>query len=298
MHPTRKFLSFAAAGFAAACLCLSESDAATIRLYREGAIPDPAVVAAILGKPKKNRFRGLGGEGTAPLPADGGETLSEDDIRSNAAAAVTAWRSKVGDRPLAAQQDARAESRPQLVAALSPMPGAESDRPTTSAGSARPAEPMSAAHRPIDVPVNPTATASSRDEAAHGPAVGPSSAVRAERRKDRATVLAVLVRFANDSSRLTGDARGPLDAIAAGIKLAGFERKIVVEGHANATGSASYNLKLSTLRAEAVKRYLVEKHGIPAALLVTEGFGSTQPLDAKDPAAGENRRVQFRAVES
>jgi outer membrane protein OmpA-like peptidoglycan-associated protein len=297
MHSTRKFLSSAAAGLALACLCLADSNAATIRLYREGAIPDPAVVAAILGKPRKNRFRGIGGDGTAPMPADGGETLSEDDIRTNAAAAVTAWRAKVGERPAIAPQDPRADSRPQVVAAVSPMPGGESDRAGTS-GATRTRDADSAAGRPGDAAPLPGS-----DRAHADPAGAPNGAVgagasRPEHRKERATVLAVLVRFANDSSRLSSESRGPLDAIAAGIKLAGYERKIVVEGHANATGSASYNLKLSTLRAEAVKRYLVEKHGIPPQLLVTEGYGSTQPLDAHDPAAGENRLVQFRAVGS
>ena len=327
-----KVFSVALAGLAATVISLADSDAATIRLYREGAIPDPAVVASILGKPKKMKFRGLNGPVAAPMPMDGGETFSEEEIRSNAAAAVSAWQAKMGDtgaadsvaaapppaeplQPMAAVVDGPVQSAGDRGAAARPPEShtvATADAPpmrpeSRQRAKARPVSPqvdaVIAALAPQGTPPAPEsegARDAARDAAAHAAEHGDVAPHLAapERPSERATVLAVLVKFANDSARLTSDSRAPLDAIAAGIKMAGFERKIMVEGHANATGSATHNLKLSQTRAEAVKQYLVEKHGIPADLLLTTGYGSAMPLNRQNPAAGENRRVQFRAMES
>jgi outer membrane protein OmpA-like peptidoglycan-associated protein len=66
----------------------------------------------------------------------------------------------------------------------------------------------------------------------------------------------------------------------------------VIAGHTDAKGGDGYNQSLSEKRADAIKRYLVEKHGIPAASLVTVGYGKNQLKNASDPFAPENRRVQ------
>lgn len=65
----------------------------------------------------------------------------------------------------------------------------------------------------------------------------------------------------------------------------------ILAGHADATGKPDYNQDLSERRAESVKRYLVENYQIPAASLVTIGYGSTHLKNTKDPYAAENRRV-------
>ena len=96
MRPSSRFIVIAATCASAALFFPGTPDAATIRLYREGAVPDPRVVAAILGKPKKIRLRGMGPaiDAAEPFAEDGGETISEDEIRANAAAAVAAWEQK------------------------------------------------------------------------------------------------------------------------------------------------------------------------------------------------------------
>ena len=66
----------------------------------------------------------------------------------------------------------------------------------------------------------------------------------------------------------------------------------VVAGHTDAKGSETYNQGLSERRAEAVKRFLLEKHGIEVTNLVTAGYGKTQLKNTSNPFAGENRRVQ------
>ena len=54
----------------------------------------------------------------------------------------------------------------------------------------------------------------------------------------------------------------------------------------------SYNQGLSERRADAVKRFLLEKYGIEAGSLVTVGYGKTQLKNPSDPLAADNRRVQ------
>lgn len=124
-------------------------------------------------------------------------------------------------------------------------------------------------------------------------------AINAEKevQQTAASSFAVPIRFAYNSSELLADAIPQLDAIAEGIKLSGEQKKIVVEGHTDASGSREFNENLSRRRAEAVKSYFVQKHGINPAQLVIVGRGKADPLVRDNPYAAENRRVQFRAAD-
>jgi outer membrane protein OmpA-like peptidoglycan-associated protein len=66
----------------------------------------------------------------------------------------------------------------------------------------------------------------------------------------------------------------------------------IVAGHTDAAGSDAYNQDLSERRADSIKRYLVEKYGIPDADLVTVGYGKSKLKDPAHPFAEINRRVQ------
>jgi len=74
--------------------------------------------------------------------------------------------------------------------------------------------------------------------------------------------------------------------------------RIEVQAHTDDTGKADYNLKLSTARAESVRRWLVE-HGVPPGRLVARGYGGERPIADNKTAAGrkQNRRVQFMVLE-
>jgi outer membrane protein OmpA-like peptidoglycan-associated protein len=65
----------------------------------------------------------------------------------------------------------------------------------------------------------------------------------------------------------------------------------ILAGHTDAKGTAPYNQGLSERRADAVKRFLSEKYEIPAATLVTVGYGSNRLKNSSNPFAAENRRV-------
>ena len=68
------------------------------------------------------------------------------------------------------------------------------------------------------------------------------------------------------------------------------DRKVRVEGHADASGDPAVNLDLSQRRADAAKQYLVGK-GVNPALVNAVGMGAKAPKDARNPTAAENRRV-------
>lgn len=74
---------------------------------------------------------------------------------------------------------------------------------------------------------------------------------------------------------------------------------IVVEigGHTCSMGSEQYNLRLSQLRAESVRNYLIQQ-GIPAHRLQTRGYGEAMPIADNSTEAGRslNRRIEFRII--
>jgi outer membrane protein OmpA-like peptidoglycan-associated protein len=101
------------------------------------------------------------------------------------------------------------------------------------------------------------------------------------------------INFDYNSDRISAGSLPSVQAL--GRALANPELKgstFIVAGHTDAAGSDTYNQDLSERRADSIKRYLVEKSGIPAADLVTVGYGKTKLKDAADPSDGVNRRVQ------
>jgi len=119
--------------------------------------------------------------------------------------------------------------------------------------------------------------------------------VSSPKMEDQPSSLALPVQFAFDSALILPDAYRQLDALAAGIKLAGPSVKVLIEGHTDAVGSAQYNLRLSSQRADSVRIYLITRHGIDPARLRVVGMGKYAPLNKTTPNAPENRRVEFRA---
>ena len=74
------------------------------------------------------------------------------------------------------------------------------------------------------------------------------------------------------------------------------DEKVVVRGHTDSTGAPDWNAKLSLMRAQAVKAYLVAA-GIDPERLTCEGRGAGSPLATNTTAAGRarNRRVEIKA---
>ena len=72
------------------------------------------------------------------------------------------------------------------------------------------------------------------------------------------------------------------------------DTQIVVAGHTDSTGSASYNDRLSDRRASAVANYL-ENVGVRGSRLDAVGYGESRPKSDNSTASGRqrNRRVEL-----
>ena len=109
--------------------------------------------------------------------------------------------------------------------------------------------------------------------------------------------LAMRIQFEYDSDILTNEAMVSLDSIASVLNSdIMLEKVIMLEGHADATGPADYNLDLSVRRAQSVQTYLIQYHGIEDWRLPFVGKGETEPYDTVVPTAGINRRVEFSNI--
>lgn len=105
---------------------------------------------------------------------------------------------------------------------------------------------------------------------------------------------ALLIKFETNATTLTPEAKRELAIVGQALntkRLADF--KFVIEGHADPRGSAEGNRRLSEGRAAAVRQYLVQVQGVSEDRLQAMGKGDTEPLNVKNPAAPENRRVTF-----
>lgn len=97
--------------------------------------------------------------------------------------------------------------------------------------------------------------------------------------------------FTLGSAELPAGLKQQLDRFAEVLKTkTGTTRAVLVEGHADATGSAEANDRLSQRRAEAARDYLVSQ-GVSADLLKAVGVGARDLADPAQPRSAKNRRV-------
>src|SRR5690606_33528543 len=103
------------------------------------------------------------------------------------------------------------------------------------------------------------------------------------------------VTFEHDSDRLLPEAFAALDEAAATLEK-NADLRIEVAGYTDSTGSDAYNQALSQRRAEAVRRYLLER-GVSNEL-GARGYGERDPIDdnSTDEGRAQNRRVVLRIL--
>lgn len=103
------------------------------------------------------------------------------------------------------------------------------------------------------------------------------------------------IQFDFNSHKLSQDGADVLDQLGEALKsdeLSGA-RRIVLEGHTDAKGSASYNKLLSLRRAQSVRQFLASNHKIPAGKMKAVGKGASELADPGNPEDGINRRVRI-----
>ena len=82
--------------------------------------------------------------------------------------------------------------------------------------------------------------------------------------------------FGFDQDSLQPEGKQTLDKLIMELQTVNVD-SIQVTGHTDRLGSKAYNAKLSTRRAEAVQKYLVEVGGIAASKITAIGMGESQP---------------------
>jgi OOP family OmpA-OmpF porin len=105
------------------------------------------------------------------------------------------------------------------------------------------------------------------------------------------TTLKVLFDF--DKAVIKNNSFQDVDNLAAVMKQYP-DLNVTIEGHTDSVGTAAYNKKLSQRRADAVKKYMVEKGGIDEKRLTAKGFGEENPIASNKTKEGraQNRRVE------
>ncbi|MCJ0764600.1 OmpA family protein [Variovorax terrae] len=105
--------------------------------------------------------------------------------------------------------------------------------------------------------------------------------------------LSLLIQFDFDSARVRPESQQALANLAQALQSSELSAsKFVIEGHTDAKGRADYNQRLSQQRADAVRDYLAQQ-GVAVVRLTAAGKGSSEPANAADPFAAENRRVRI-----
>ncbi len=101
------------------------------------------------------------------------------------------------------------------------------------------------------------------------------------------------VNFALNSDNLTAEAKSNLDKVAE-VFLEFPDTELMLEGHTDSTGEASYNLTLSTKRANSVGDYLSSK-GVSKNRMSIKGLGEAAPRFENETKEGQakNRRVEI-----
>ncbi|CAK0770200.1 exported hypothetical protein [Gammaproteobacteria bacterium] len=94
---------------------------------------------------------------------------------------------------------------------------------------------------------------------------------------------------------LTPESTKYVDSIASALKQKP-SITLHISGHTDTVGGNKVNIPLSAKRAEAVKRYLVDK-GIDPTRMTVSGEGSRRLLLKDRPTAPENRRVEFSIMQ-
>lgn len=113
--------------------------------------------------------------------------------------------------------------------------------------------------------------------------------------KPKERQFGLVINFAFDSAEILPDSVPLLDALGEmfGIDTV-FSQAVVIEGHTDSIGSASYNQRLSEMRARSIKQYLIDHFGVDPQQLITVGRGERDLYSIEEPRAAINRRASFR----
>lgn len=105
------------------------------------------------------------------------------------------------------------------------------------------------------------------------------------------------VYFETGSARLLPESEATLNEVGAVLEKF-VDLQIEVQGHTDTRGTSGFNQRLSQLRAESVRTYLLSNFRLNVANVIARGYGESQPetLERNDEERLRNRRVEIKAL--
>jgi outer membrane protein OmpA-like peptidoglycan-associated protein/opacity protein-like surface antigen len=118
--------------------------------------------------------------------------------------------------------------------------------------------------------------------------------VREGERCPEVRIPPAIVYFGWDQDTLTAEARRTLDGVIQNAQRGGGQTQVVLAGHADRSGSATYNVGLSQRRANRVRDYLTAG-GLSGGAITSQAFGEGRPAIETPDGVREpqNRRVEI-----
>ena len=107
------------------------------------------------------------------------------------------------------------------------------------------------------------------------------------------------VTFPLNRAEVSDDAKALIDEAIAQLKAENKGVFFEIEGHTDSTGPDAYNIKLGEDRAQAVRGYLHDQHGIALSRMEAISYGESKPVQdnkTRDNRA-QNRRVVIKVLE-
>lgn len=107
------------------------------------------------------------------------------------------------------------------------------------------------------------------------------------------------VTFPVNRSKVGDDARQIVDEAIAQLKAENRGVYFEIEGHTDASGPDAYNMRLGEERAEAVRNYLHDQHGIALNRMQVISYGEDKPVEDNKTREhrAQNRRVVIKVLE-
>ena len=126
------------------------------------------------------------------------------------------------------------------------------------------------------------------------PATAMTRGLRVQPRTETKQMIDLNIPFEFNSSELQPQATAQLKQLRSALTSAALSKdRFMVAGHTDAKGNPQYNQQLSELRAEAVRRYLVD-NGVEPQRLQAVGYGAEHLAQPDRPEDAVNRRVEIR----